>query len=166
MPASHSGLFRVTSCALRRGDIPEGWRPGIWSLARNSGRLAPQAANPAASLCSANFQYPKLAARASRDRLRIRGDRFEGSPCGGHGRHRVARPRHAAAVERARRGDGHGLGLCPHCKPALCPRSSLPKRRGLRESGARRAGRAFQKWECPRARSAPKSNPSLLFPPC
>jgi hypothetical protein len=62
-PASHSDLFRVTSCTLRRGDISEGQRPRARSLARNFGRLAPKGANLALSLCSRIFQYPKFGSR-------------------------------------------------------------------------------------------------------
>jgi hypothetical protein len=46
--------------AQRIVDISGGWRPNVWSLARNLGRLVPKAANPPASLCSMIFQYPKF----------------------------------------------------------------------------------------------------------
>jgi hypothetical protein len=41
-------------------DISRGCPPGARSLARNLGGIAPKAANPAASLCSVIFQYPKI----------------------------------------------------------------------------------------------------------
>ena len=46
-------------------------------MERNFGRLAPKASNPAACLCWLGSQYPKFAARVSRDWLRFCRDQFE-----------------------------------------------------------------------------------------
>jgi hypothetical protein len=52
-------------CAGRRS---AGLTSGCRSLARNFGRFAPKAANPAASLWSMIFQYPKFGMGACRPR--------------------------------------------------------------------------------------------------
>jgi hypothetical protein len=59
-PASHQGLSVTFSGIRRSADIPEGYRLIGGSLARKIRHFRPKGGFSRRSLCSVNFQYPKL----------------------------------------------------------------------------------------------------------